>query len=138
MSAKVNRREFLKISSLPSLTRLAALPSRLLQPNKAKNVLVILFDVLTAQNISLYGYQRHTMPNLSNFAQRATVYHDHIAGGNFTSSGTASLLTGTNVFSHRAYYSASKVEPKYEENNICTLFDQYYRFVYTHNQWVVL
>lgn len=138
MSTNLNRREFIKLSSLPPLTRLAALPSRPLQSDQAKNVLLILFDALTAQNISLYGYHRETMPNLARFAERATVYHNHIAGGNFTSSGTASLLTGTNAFTHRAYYSASKVEPAFEEKNLFTLFDQYYRFSYTQNQWVVI
>ena len=138
MSIKFNRREFIKLSALSPLSHFSIPPSKSLQNSNAKNILIILFDALSAANISLYGYQRETMPNLARFAERATVYHNHIAGGNFTSSGTASLFTGVNAFSHRAYYSASQVEPEFVEKNIFSLFNSHYRLVYSQNQWAVI
>ena len=84
----------------------------------------------------MYGYPRETMPNLARFAQLATVYHNHIAGGNFTSSGTASLLTGTNPFTHKAYQNYSQVKAEFKTKNVFSLFDHYFRLAYTHNPLV--
>ncbi len=66
-------------------------------------MVVIVFDAFSAYNISLYGYQRETTPNIARWAERAVVYHNHNAGGNFTIPGTASLLTGTYPWTHRAF-----------------------------------
>lgn len=98
MRSSQNRRDFLKLLALlpPSLL----LPQVIQQPLRAaadpmaKNVLIIVFDTLSAANISAYGYPRATMPNLARIAERATVYHNHYSGGNFTTPGTSSLLTG--------------------------------------------
>jgi len=58
------------------------------------NVLVIVFDTLSAAHTSVDGYPRRTTPHLERFAERATVYHRHHSAGNFANPGTASLLTG--------------------------------------------
>ncbi|MBK9781637.1 MAG: sulfatase-like hydrolase/transferase [Anaerolineales bacterium] len=71
------------------------------QGNK-KNVLIIVFDAMSAYNLSLYGYDRETTPNLARLSKRATVFHNHFAGGNFTTPGTASILTGSLPWTHRA------------------------------------
>ena len=65
------------------------------------NVIILLFDAMSATNLSLYGYHRETTPNFKRFAERANVYHSHNSAGNFTSPGTASLLTGTYPWTHR-------------------------------------
>ena len=105
MSYGLSRRDFLKLAGLASLGMVVP-PSVQLASNRLqgtqKNVLIIVFDALTAYNISLYGYERETMPNLARLAKRATVYHNHFAGGNYTTPGTASLLTGTLPWTHRA------------------------------------
>lgn len=54
--------------------------------------------------MSLYGYELDNTPNLKKWIRRgATVFHDHYAGGNYTSPGTASLLTGTLPWTHRTF-----------------------------------
>ncbi|MEK6221838.1 MAG: sulfatase-like hydrolase/transferase, partial [Chloroflexota bacterium] len=108
-------------------------PIRKAQDPNAKNILIMLFDALSAKNINLYGYPRETMPNLSKLAEKATVYHNHMAGGPFTTPATASLLTGTYPWSHRAIKLMGQVMPYYDDRNIFSLFDEYYRVGYTHN-----
>ena len=71
--------------------------------NTFPNIIVILFDAMSARNLSLYGYPRETTPFLDKFAARSTVYHRHYSGGNFTTPGTASMLTGMFQWKHRAF-----------------------------------
>ncbi len=73
------------------------------------NVLILLFDAMSVHNLSVYGYPRPTTPNLERFAQRATVYHSHHSGSNFTTPGTASMLTGLYPWHHRAMSDRSLV-----------------------------
>jgi len=97
VSSIYNRRDFLKLAGVLSLS--AVTPSfmkgmraaRQAQSGK-QNVLVVVFDAFSAYHLSLHGYQRETMPNLARLVERAVVYHNHYAGGSFTTPGTASLL----------------------------------------------
>lgn len=111
-------------------------PNRPLQNSNAKNVIVIVFDTLSAHHIQLYGYDRETMPNLTRLADHATVYHNHYAGGSFTTPGTASLLTGTYPWTHRAFVSGKPTADHFVAQNLFQAFDQYYRVTYTHNPMV--
>lgn len=84
--------------------------------------------------MSLYGYPRRTTPNLNRFAKEATVFHRHYAGGNFTTPGTASLLTGTFPWSHRALHLHGTTLDNHTNRNVFYLLDEkYYTFAYTHN-----
>ncbi|MBI2332301.1 MAG: sulfatase-like hydrolase/transferase [Chloroflexi bacterium] len=139
MNRNINRRDFLKLAGLASLGMIIP-PSvqnigNRLQGEK-KNVLIVVFDALTAYNISLYGYGRETMPNLSRLAKRATVFHNHYAGGNFTTPGTATLLTGTLPWTHRAIRLGGMVKKGMENKSIFHVLDDYYRFSYSHNTLV--
>ncbi len=128
-----NRRDFLKMAGLLPLGLTA--PRLLQNPNNKKNVLIIVFDALSAYNIPLYGYSRETTPNLSRLAERAVVYKKHYTGGNFTTTGTATLLTGTNAWTHRALQQNSMVAQSVATHNIFNAFQSYYRLAYTHNGW---
>jgi arylsulfatase A-like enzyme len=61
------------------------------------------------------------------------VYHNHHAGGNFTTPGTASLLTGTFPWTHRAFGYYDTVEASFADKNIFSAFQNHYRLAYTHN-----
>jgi arylsulfatase A-like enzyme len=78
------------------------------------------------------------MPFLSRFIEHATVYHNHYAGGNFTTPGTASLLTGTLPWTHRAFRSLGTVAKPLATHNIFNAIGkkEYYRFAYSHNSFV--
>jgi len=137
----INRRDFLKLIGLvplglasPRLTRYLGTPQGLQQDKQ--NVIVVVFDALSALNVSLYKYPRETMPHLAKLAQRAIVYHNHFAGGCFTTPGTASLLTGTLPWTHRAIKFHGKVAESFVERNIFHLFPNHYRLAYSHN-WLV-
>ena len=136
----ISRRDFLKFSSVLAASSLFQ-PSLQLLPNhlsvdpEAKNILIIVFDALTAQNIYLYGYPRETMPHLTRLLDRATVYHNHYASGNFTTPGTASLLTGRHPWEHLALQLTDTVKPEIAPQNIFSFFDDYFRLAYTHNPY---
>src|SRR5215216_3210904 len=138
MKNRFNRRDFLKLASLlplglsaPRLSRI--LDAHALAQEKPKNVLVIIFDALSAYDISFYGYDRQTTPNIDRLAKRAVVYHNHFAAGNFTTPGTASLLTGVLPWTHRALNLNSKVADPYLTKSIFRAFNDYYRIAYSHN-----
>jgi arylsulfatase A-like enzyme len=140
-SQDFNRREFLKLLLL--LPFAASRPARKISPHaylipteqsNRPNILFFLFDTLSARNISLYGYPRDTMPNLARFANQATVYHQHHAGGNWTPSGTASLLTGTYPWTHRSTSVYSSVLDAFADKNLfASMSDLYFTQAYTQN-----
>jgi arylsulfatase A-like enzyme len=140
MRSLISRRDFLKLTGL--------LPVSLASPRLVKmlttlgsaqgtgrNVIVVVFDAFSAYNIPLYGYSRDTTPNLTRLAKRAIVYHNHFAGSNFTTPGTASLLTGTLPWTHRALKPKDTVAPPFVTRNLFGMFPDYYRISYTHNGW---
>jgi arylsulfatase A-like enzyme len=136
MDKPLSRRDFLKLTG--ALYLASSMPSLFLEPGREAdgdlpNFLIIVFDAWSARNISLYGYDRPTTPNLARLADRATVFHNHFAGGNFTFPGTSSILTGTYPFSHRAFNPRMGIAPFFEDHNLFSIFDQYYRLSYTHN-----
>lgn len=146
MRSRLNRRDFLKLISLLPLARVASTPAvgkaaaRPPGQETMPNVLILLFDTLSAKHMSLHGYERETTPNLARFAERATVYHAHYAAGNFTTPGTASILTGTYPWSHRAFHLFGTVAKRYVERNLFSLFGSapYHRMAYTHNPLVTI
>ena len=105
---------------------------------KVKNVLIIVFDTLSASSINFYGYPRETMPHLTRLLDRATVYHNHYASSNFTTPGTASIFTGRYPWDHQATKLSQVVRKELETRNIFSYFDQYYKQAYSHNHFVGL
>jgi len=141
MTTRISRRDFLKLSGLAQLglasPRLVARLAGLRAPDPAaQNIIVLVFDALSGLNLALDGYARETAPNLTRVARRAVVYHNHYAASNFTSSGTASLLTGTLPWTHRAIEDNGTVAEALADHNIFRAFPDYYRTAFTHNSWV--
>jgi arylsulfatase A-like enzyme len=60
----------------------------------ARNVLLIVWDTVRAQNLSLYGYGRPTTPNLERFAARGVRFDLAFATAPWTLPSHASLFTG--------------------------------------------
>lgn len=121
----LNRRDFLKLLLLVPLFTNRRInknfrqfhPESSFQSNQP-NIFIFLFDTLSARHISLYGYNRETMPNLSKFAEIANVYHQHHSGGNMTPTGTASLLTGTYPWYHRSFTLHANILDEFSDRNI--------------------
>jgi arylsulfatase A-like enzyme len=139
MPTHLTRRDFLKLSATLSLSPLLRLfPHRLplgSSPGATPpNVIMVLFDALSASHLSLYGYPRKTSPNLERLAARATVYHNHHSAGNFTTPSTASLFTGTYPWTHRAYNLSSLISPQVLPDNLFRLLDPlYYQAAFAEN-----
>jgi sulfatase-like protein len=138
----INRRSFLKLAgAATSAVLLPRLVSRLdssLKQGEASfpNIIILLFDAMSARNLSVYGYPRPTASNLERFAEHATVYHSHSSGGNYTIPGTASLLTGTYPWTHRAINYGGQVKSDMVEDNIFhALGKDYHRLAFGQNVW---
>lgn len=134
----MNRRDFLKLTSVGILSKL--IPQYIHEPTnnfnskEQPNVLMIVFDAWTAKNVSLYGYQRDTTPNINQLAKKAIVYHNHYSGGPFTAPGTGSLLTGLYPWRHRVINCSGTIIPnKVSKNIFSELKDDYFQVTYTHN-----
>lgn len=142
MHRSLSRRDFLKLSAmLPVVGFAPALvkeSGRFFAQTALPNILFLVFDTLSAKHMSTYGYPRATTPNLDRFARNAIVYHGHYSGGSFTSPGTAAILTGSHVWSQRAFNFQGTVAPEFERRNMFRIFETagYYRVSYTHN-WLV-
>lgn len=135
-----SRRDFLKLAALAPAGMAAQPLLRTPAPQRQQgdgrqNVLVVVFDALSASNLPMYGYGRNTTPNLAALAKRAIVYHNHIAGGNFTTPGTASLLTGTLPWTNRAMPPGSGVSQPFVTRNFFAAFADYHRVAYAHTAW---
>jgi arylsulfatase A-like enzyme len=143
MRQDVNRRAFLKLmTTLSGSAMLGPVVSSPSMPNRdpnAPNILVVLFDAFSGSNVPFMGYERQSMPLTSKLVERATVFHNHYAGGPFTTPGTSTLLTGTYPWTNRAFISNSEVLPELRKHNMFHLFDDhgYHQIAYSHNAYVV-
>jgi len=140
MGGTISRRDFLKIAGLLSGAALPpfihSLPARSPAAAGKKNVLIVVFDALSAHHLSLLGYARETMPNLARLADRAIVYHNHFAAGNFTMPGTASLFTGVYPWTHRAFRLIDPMAPPFDRRTLFNAFPDHHTIVYSHNPLV--
>jgi arylsulfatase A-like enzyme len=122
MTNSYSRREFLQLagslSLLPFVATIDRLAKRLEPAPDRPNLIIILFDALSARHLSLYDYPRQTSPNLERFAQRATIFHQHHSAANFTTPSTASLFTGTYPFTHRVFAINGMVTDIIRPNNL--------------------
>ena len=144
--SRLSRRDILKLSAalaggaaLSSVRPLSHWARGLAQTTGKPNFIVLVLDAMSARNLSLLGYTRPTTPALERFSQGCTVYHNHYAGGNFTSSGTATIFTGLYPWTHRALTLGGIVARSLERKNIFNfLGEDYTRVGFSHNQLVHL
>jgi arylsulfatase A-like enzyme len=142
MSGKLKRRDFLKVLGLIPPAgiglRAAADPASfwLATAPTIPNIAILVFDALSARHMSLYGYPRETTPHMTQFADRGgIVFHQHHSGGNFTSPGAATVLTGTYPWRHRAFNLQGEVLPSLRAHNLFSAFrgEIFRKVTYTHN-----
>jgi len=138
---RISRRDFLKLyAALAASAAFAGAPrflsSARTEQSGKPNVLMFVFDAMSARHLSLYGYDRKTTPNLEKFAERAAVYHNHYSTANFTSPGTASLLTGMHPWTHRAFNFRGMLDRALVDRNLFKLVgEEYTCFAFTQNLW---
>lgn len=142
-SPALTRRDFLKYVGAAGLATFGSPLLELVGAERFKgnrslpNILILVFDALSAADMSLYGFSRPTSPNFERFAQRSTVFHRHYSAGSFTTPGTATLLTGVLPWTHRAINLQGTTLNQYRKSNLFNLVPQeYHVFAYTHNSLV--
>jgi len=139
MSSELSRRSFLKLLSiLPLAHYVPALdfPFQNLSASAAgqkKNILVLVFDAWSAYHLPFLGYPRNTTPHLNTLLDKSVVYHDHISAGNYTTPGTASLLTSSYSWTHRAFNHDVPANQVISNNIFNAFGSQYHRIGYSHN-----
>lgn len=137
----LTRREFLKLASAFTVggayrTVVAAFDSVAAVADRPPNILIFVFDAMSAQHLSLYGYQRQTSPYLEALARRSFVYHAHFSAGNFTTSGVASLLTGAYPWNHRAINYRGMVRREVATENLFKVLGEgYTKAAFTQNMF---
>ncbi|HKJ26274.1 MAG TPA: sulfatase-like hydrolase/transferase, partial [Anaerolineales bacterium] len=136
MKKGLNRRDFLKLTSLLPFAYYAPPSTPPADDHSLPNILVFVFDAFSGRNTPFAGYPRNTLPLTEKLAERATVYHNHFAGSNFTTPGTGTLLTGTYPWTHRAFKPGNSVIKDFQNKNLFGLLDNYHRISYTHNPLV--
>jgi arylsulfatase A-like enzyme len=67
------------------------------------NILLVTFDALSAEDMSLYGYGLPTTPRMEELARQSIVFERFYAAGNHTTPSITSLHTGVNVPVHGAF-----------------------------------
>jgi len=127
---KLSRRDFLKLAGTVSASAyLSGLQPVLKQTDGQPNVLILLFDTMSARHLSLHGYARQTSPSLERFAGQATVYHSHYAAGNYTTPSTASMMLGMYPWKHRAQTHGGLVRRDLVDQNLFAMLgEDFYRF----------
>ena len=140
MDDRLSRRDVLRLagglSGAAAVSRFLGGAQRSAAGAARHNVIILVFDALSAANMSVFGYPRQTTPNFESFAERAVVFHSHRANGNFTTPGVASLLTGMIPWTHRALNSAGLIERNLAERSIFHVLGAgYRRLAYTQNYW---
>lgn len=131
--SELNRRDFLKLAGMLPLSFQAQKILRNFQPSSSPNIFIIVFDAWSGHHLSALGYPRNTTPHLNNRLERAIVYHNHYSAGNSTTPGTASLLTGTYPWTHRAFSHDAPAGHLISHNLFNAVGSGYFSQMYTHN-----
>ncbi len=82
------------------------------------NIILVTFDALTTWDMSVYGYHRPTTPFISEWAKGASLFKKVEAESNFTTSTTASLMTGKRVWTHQTYHVEGSKSVKGNSENL--------------------
>ncbi len=88
------------------------------------NIILITFDALTTENMSLYGYDRLTTPFLSRWAKDAYVFTRAEAASVWTPPTVASMMLGKRMWTHQLYHSEGGAQAfKSETENMPMLLE---------------
>jgi arylsulfatase A-like enzyme len=82
------------------------------------NFLLITFDALDAEDMSLYGYHLATTPNIDAFARQATVFNNFYSASTFTTPSVATMLTGKYPSEHRVYHLKGRIGDEIREQSL--------------------
>ena len=105
---------FIDVDRTPSAAPIAA-------PRTRPDILLITIDTLAARQMSLYGADQRTTPNIDRLGKKALVFDHAYAGANFTTAGINTLLTGRYPDDHRAIQLGGRALPHYRSTSLPAL-----------------
>lgn len=85
------------------------------------NIILITFDALSAEDMSLYGYRRKTTPHIDEFSKKAYVFENMFANSNWTSPTIASIIRGKYPSTHRMFQYYPSILKQREDQNLAHL-----------------
>jgi len=100
----------------------------------AKNVIVVVFDAFSAMNMSMHGYHRPTTPNLARLAKKAIVYHNIMPPAPSPARNSLAV-NGNPAVDAQGDPAQCRVAESLVPHNVFSVFPDYYRMSYTHNEW---
>jgi arylsulfatase A-like enzyme len=74
------------------------------------NIILVTFDALSADDMSLYGYRLPTTPHIDLFAQSASVFSNFFACSTWTTPCVASIQTGRYPVNTRVFQSLGRLQ----------------------------
>ena len=80
---------------------------------KKPNILLIVLDAVRAKNLSIYGYEKNTTPNLKKILPNCVLYRNAISSSYWTMPSISSLFTGTYPSTHHLIYDGDILRPKF-------------------------
>lgn len=93
-------------------------------PSAKPNVVLISFDALAAQDMSLYGYRLPTTPHFERLARRSYNFVNFVSSSDFTTPGVASLLTGQYPLTNRVFQLNGHIPLRLREENIASILQR--------------
>ncbi len=103
---------------------------------KRPNIIVVIFDAMSAQDMSLYGYRKPTTPFIDEWSKSATLFTRVKANSNWTTPAMVSLITGKRVWTHQVYNIDGQVLHKSNENIASILKSNgYYNIAFITNDY---
>ena len=94
-------------------------------PPQAPDIILISIDTLAAADMSLYGYERKTTPELDRFAAGAYVFDHFLANSNYTTPTVTSMVTGRYPTSHTVYHHYAGIRPEQRAFNIAHVLKEH-------------
>ena len=94
-------------------------------PQAKPNVVLISFDALTAQDMSLYGYGLPTTPRFERLAQRSYNFVNFVSTSDFTTPAVASMLTGQYPLTNRVFQLNGHIPHRLREHNVAWILRQH-------------
>ncbi len=102
------------------------------------NIILVIFDALTTQDMSAYGYYRPTTPFINEWAKEASLFTRAEAESNWTTPTIPSLMTGKRVWTHQTYYCVEGPNPVGDNIESLPLLlknDGYYNMAFVVNHF---
>ncbi len=108
------------------------LPSSIKDKNRP-NIILVIFDTMSARDMSLYGYHRPTTPFINKWAKTATLFTRLKSESHYTKPTMTSFMTGKRLWTHQIYCIEGAAAEKTESLPILLKNNGYYNMAFVVN-----